>query len=67
MLIVVLEHDVEYARVGCADNVWTTCNGHDQDESPGAQARSQVYMADIVRRDIGGARWDLGTADGVLC
>jgi len=24
-------------------------------------------MADKARRDIGGARWDIETADGVLC
>jgi len=53
--------------LGCADNVWTTCNGHGQDERSGAYAWSQVYTADIARRDIGGARWDLETADGVLC
>jgi len=58
---------VTYARVGCADNMWTTLNGHGQDERVTAYARSQVYTADKARRDIGGAQWALGTAGGVLC
>jgi len=44
---------------GCTGDVWTTCNGHDQDEHSGAQARSWVYIAGIARRDIGGAQWGL--------
>ena len=32
-----------------------------------AYARSRVHTSGNSRRDIGGARWDLGTADGVLC
>jgi len=35
MLYVMFEHDVTYARVGFADNVWATCNGCDQDERLG--------------------------------
>ena len=56
-----------YARFGCADNVWTTRNGHGQDERVTAYARSQVYTADKARRDIGGALWDSETDDGVVC
>ena len=55
-----------YARFGCADNVWTTRNGHGQDERVTAYARSQVYTADKARRDIGGALWDSETDDGVV-
>ena len=52
-------HDMAYVRAGCTGDVWTTCNGHDQDEHSGAQARSWVYIAGIARRDIGGAQWSL--------
>ena len=55
-----------YVWFGCAGNVFTTCNGRDQVKRARAYARRWVYMSDNARRDIGGARWDLGT-DGVLC
>ena len=32
MLCVMFEHGVTYVRVGCADDVFTTCNRRDQDE-----------------------------------
>ena len=54
-------------RVGCAHNVWTTCNGRDQDEHVRAYARSRVCRSGKAWRDIKGARGDQGTADGVLC
>ena len=54
-------------RVGCADNVWTTCNGRDQDEHVRAYARSRVYRSGKALRDIKGAQREQGTADGVLC
>ena len=63
MPCVMFRRDVTYARVGCADKVWTTCNGHGQDERVTAYARSQVYTADKARRDIGGAQWDIETGD----
>ena len=65
MFYVMFVHGVTYVRVGCTGNVWTTCNGHGQDEHLGARARSRVYMADKAMRDIWVAPWD--TADGVLC
>ena len=67
MSCMMFEHDVTYMWVGCADNVFSTRNGRGQGERLEAQARSRVYMADIARRNIGRARWDLETADGVLC
>jgi len=67
MFYVMFEHGVTYVWVGCAGNVFTTCNGRDQDERARAYARSRVYMSDKARRDIGGALWDLETGDGVLC
>ena len=59
MLYVMFEHDMTYARIGCAETVYTTCDERGQDERVGARARSQVYMAHIARRDIWGAQWDL--------
>ena len=56
-----------YVRVGCTDNVWTTCNGRGQDDRLGAQARSQVYIEDTAGRDMWKAQWDLETANGVEC
>ena len=67
MLCVMFEHGVTYVRAGCADDVFTTCNGRDQDERSRAYARSRVYMSDKARRDIGGVLWDLERDDGVLC
>jgi len=67
MFYVMFVHGVTYVRVGCTGNVWTTCNGHGQDERLGAKARSRVYMVDKAMRDIWGPRRDLETADGVLC
>ena len=32
MFYEIFEHGVTYVRVGCADNVWATCNGHGQGE-----------------------------------
>ena len=61
MSCMMFEHDVIYMWVGCADNVFSTRNGHDQDKRVWAYARRWVYMSDNARRDIGGARWDLGT------
>ena len=52
---------------GCSGDVWTTCNGHDQDEHSGVQARSWVYITDKARRGIWGARQPLGTGNGVVC
>ena len=49
--------------LGSAGNVRPTCNGHGQDQRVTAYARSQVYTADIARRDIGGAQWDIETGD----
>ena len=49
--------------LGSADNVKTTCNWRDQDEYVGARARSGVYTSGNSRRDIGGAQWDIETAD----
>ena len=54
-------------ELGSAGNVQPTCNGHGQDESVTAYARSQVYTADKARRDIGVAQWDIETGDGVVC
>jgi len=31
MLYVMSEHGVTYVWFGCADNLYTTCNGRDQD------------------------------------
>ena len=61
MSCMMFEHDVTYVWVGCAENVWTTCNGHGQGERVTAYARRWVYMSDKARLDIEGARWDLGT------
>ena len=56
-----------YVWFGRACNVFTTCNGRDQDERARAYARSRVYTSDKARRDIGGALWDLERDYGVLC
>jgi len=32
MLCVMFVHCVTYVRIGCADDVFTTCNGRGQDE-----------------------------------
>ena len=58
MFYEIFEHGVTYVRVGCADNVWATCNGHGQGELVTAYARSKVYTADRARRDIVGAQGD---------
>ena len=57
-------HVCESGRV---DNVKATCNGGDHEERPWAQARNQVYVASRARRDVGGARGDWETSDGVVC
>ena len=67
MFYVIFEHGMTYVWFGCVDNVQPTCNGRDQDERVMAYPRSRVYTAVRARRDIGGARGDLETADGVLC
>ena len=54
-------------KSGRVDNVKATCNWRDQVERARLRARSQVFMADITKRDIWGARWDLETASGVVC
>ena len=56
MLCVMFEHGATYVRVGCADDVFTTCNGRGQDERVQDRIRSQVYMADTARQDIWGAQ-----------
>ena len=53
--------------LGCTGDVWTTCNGHGQDERLGAQARSQVYTADKARWGIWGAQWNIEPGYGVVC
>ena len=58
MFYEIFEHGVTYVRVGCADNVWATCNGHGQGERVTASPSSRVYAAGRARRDIGGARGD---------
>ena len=67
MFYVMFDYDVAYVGVGRTGNVLTTCNGRGQDKRSRAYARSRVYTSDKARRDIGGALWDLETADGVLC
>ena len=54
-------------KSGSVDNVKATCNGGDHEERPWAQARNQVYVASRARRDVGGARGDWETSDGVVC
>jgi len=67
MFYVIFEHGMTYVWFGCAGNVFTTCNGRDQDKRARAYARRWIYMSDNARRDIGGILWDLERDDGVLC